>query len=448
MVNPVCKLLSHSKMILKLFITFFLFFSFSLSASGQSGDGSVPPPPEPPTNVQTITPDPGAEPGGVIPSTLESSVVPGERPTSSAISPTSIEPGVMAPRQSEVAPVPRPADNTSPDLPEPIETAIPTSLPAPATESSPIGKIATILASILGAGALFAGVSSLIKKTNGNNSEKEKKDSGCLNIKKLMEDKLKELTDLRGKLEGKAVDAVRSEIKSAVSGTVAGDILSAIEKAEKEYGRLKKLYEKCIIDLPKTKRVFIIHGWADNAEVNCTEEGWFPWLKKELENNGFKVFVPQLPDPSTPRIEKWIPAIAEVVATPDEKTYFVGHSMGCQAIARYLETLAENKKVGGAVFVAGFFRRLTGLENDPAVQTTDRHWLNSPIDFAKIKSHLPKSVAIFSDNDPCVPLDNTDDFKNKLGSEVIIEKEQGHFSGSDGTKTLPIALQKIIDLAK
>jgi len=35
------------------------------------------------------------------------------------------------------------------------------------------------------------------------------------------------------------------------------------------------------------KRVFIIHGWD-----GYLEEGWFPWLKRELEAAGFAAFVP------------------------------------------------------------------------------------------------------------------------------------------------------------
>lgn len=100
------------------------------------------------------------------------------------------------------------------------------------------------------------------------------------------------------------------------------------------------------------KRVFIIHGWD-----GYPEEGWFPWLKKELEAKSFTVFVPQLPKPDEPRIDNWVPELRKVVGNPDEQTYFVGHSMGCQTIARYLETLPEGVKVGGAVFVAGFFKR-------------------------------------------------------------------------------------------
>jgi len=189
------------------------------------------------------------------------------------------------------------------------------------------------------------------------------------------------------------------------------------------------------------KRVFIIHGWD-----GYPEEGWFPWLKKELEEKWFKVFVPQLPDAANPRIEKWVPVLARIVGVADEQTYFVGHSIGCQTIARYLETLPEGQKIVGAVFVAGFFERVN-LEKDPDVQETGRLWLEAPLDFSKVKSHLPKSVAIFSDNDPYIPLDNQYDFRKKLGSEIIIEKSKGHFSGqSDGITELPVVLESVLKL--
>jgi uncharacterized protein len=192
------------------------------------------------------------------------------------------------------------------------------------------------------------------------------------------------------------------------------------------------------------KRVFILHGWGGTPE-----EGWFPWLKKELETRGFEVHIPQLPDAASPRIYNWVPALASAVGTADEQTYFVGHSMGCQAIARYLETLPAGQKVGGAVFVAGFFKRLTGLEDEPDVAETDRHWLEAPIDLEKVKSHLPKSVAIFSDDDPFVPLDNQDEYSEILSSEIIIRHARGHFSGSrDDAKELPIVLEKLLEISK
>lgn len=191
-----------------------------------------------------------------------------------------------------------------------------------------------------------------------------------------------------------------------------------------------------------TKRIFIAHGWDGKPS-----EGWFPWLKKELEARGFEVFVPPLPDAGSPRMYNWVPALAKVVGTPDDQTYFVGHSMGCQTIARYLETLPDGIQVGGAVFVAGFFKNLTNLDDDDNSRETEKHWLTTPIDFARIKAHLPKSVAVFSDNDPYVPLENQNEFRDKLGSEIVIEHAKKHFSGEEGTIELPIVLEKILEIS-
>ena len=191
------------------------------------------------------------------------------------------------------------------------------------------------------------------------------------------------------------------------------------------------------------KRVFIIHGWD-----GYPEEGWFPWLNKKLKEKGFEVFTPQLPEAGEPRINRWIPALAATVGAADAHTYFVGHSMGCQTIARYLETLPAGVKIGGAVFVAGYFKRLTNLEDDDIVRDVAREWLTAPLDLEKVKSRLPKSIAIFSDDDPYVSLDNQDGFKNKLNSKIIIKHNMKHFSGSTGTMELPAALDAILKIAE
>ncbi|MFA6253196.1 MAG: alpha/beta hydrolase [Patescibacteria group bacterium] len=193
-----------------------------------------------------------------------------------------------------------------------------------------------------------------------------------------------------------------------------------------------------------SKKVYIFHGWD-----GYPEEGWFPWLKQQLESRGFEIFVPQLPQADEPRIKNWLPALSEFVKNPNQDTYFVGHSMGCQAIVRYLENLPKDTKIGGAIFVAGFLKSLAGLEDDDTVRDVAKEWLDTPIDFEKVKKHLEKSVAIFSDDDPWVPLENQNDFREKLGAKIIIEHKQGHFSGQrDNTKELPIVLQELLKITE
>ncbi|KKR02536.1 MAG: hypothetical protein UT29_C0001G0016 [Candidatus Yanofskybacteria bacterium GW2011_GWA1_39_13] len=189
------------------------------------------------------------------------------------------------------------------------------------------------------------------------------------------------------------------------------------------------------------KRVFIIHGWE-----GFPEEGWFPWLKKDLESKGFEVVVPQMPDPIEPKIEQWVSFLSRLVGDVDEDTYFVCHSIGCQAVIRYLETL-DNKKLGGVIFVAGWFA-LTGLETQED-QDMAKPWLETPIDFNKVKSVTNNFVAIFSDNDPYVPPNNQNVFRDKLGCKIIVENSKGHFSGPmDGMIELPIVLEELLKMAE
>ena len=186
------------------------------------------------------------------------------------------------------------------------------------------------------------------------------------------------------------------------------------------------------------KKVFIIHGWE-----GYPEEVWFPWLKQELEKRGFSVIVPEMPDTESPVIEDWVSYLEKIVGIPDNNTYFVGHSIGCQTIMRYLEKI-DNIKIGGAVFVAGWFN-LIGLTTDEELEIA-KPWLEIPINLNKVKEATNNFTAIFSSNDPYVPLKDQDIFKEKLGAKIIIEKDKGHFDEGSGVKNLPSVLNNIIEL--
>lgn len=185
------------------------------------------------------------------------------------------------------------------------------------------------------------------------------------------------------------------------------------------------------------KRVFIIHGWGGSPD-----EGWLPWIKKELETRGFEVSVPWMPNPEYPIIDERVKFLTELVGQPDKNTYFIGHSIGGQTILRYLEKI--NAKVGGVIIVAGWFT-LTNLDEEDTIVA--KPWVETPIDFEKVKANTSKIVTILSDNDPYVPIaETTNIFLEKLGAEVIIEKQKGHFSREDKITKLPVLLEKFLEL--
>ena len=181
------------------------------------------------------------------------------------------------------------------------------------------------------------------------------------------------------------------------------------------------------------KRVFIVHCWEGNPDY-----AWYPWLKKQLEERGFEVFVPTMPETNTPTFEKWLSHLVKVVGEPQETDIFVGHSLGCITILRLLEGLKEGEKVEGIIFVAGFADNLGYQEIDS--------FFTTPINFEEIKPRCGKFVAIHSDNDPHVPLKQGDIFKEKLGAKLIKMHKMKHFSGADGTTDLPIVLKELLNL--
>jgi predicted alpha/beta hydrolase family esterase len=182
------------------------------------------------------------------------------------------------------------------------------------------------------------------------------------------------------------------------------------------------------------KRVIIIHRWSGGPDSD-----WRPWIKKELIKLGFEVIIPLMPDHDNPVIEKWIGEIADVVKIPDSQTYFIGHSIGSQAILRYLEI--QEHKSAGAVFVSGWVD-LENLENAESREIAEP-WIKIPINCAKVKENLSKSTLIISDNDPydCFP-ENKDFFERKLGSKIVVLHEAGHITEDDGFLELPILLEE------
>lgn len=204
--------------------------------------------------------------------------------------------------------------------------------------------------------------------------------------------------------------------------------------------RIYNLNSFCGIVEEMAKKVFIIHGWAESPDKD-----WFPWLKVSLEAGGFEVIVPAMPNPDEPKIEEWVSYLTNIAKEVDKNTYFVGHSIACQTILRYLEKSPEGTKIGGAVFVAPWITLTLDTEEEKRIS---KPWLRSPIDFEKVKKHCNKFIAIFSDNDPFVPLaENKKLFENNLGAKTVVENNKGHFTAENGVTELASALKALLEIS-
>ena len=104
----------------------------------------------------------------------------------------------------------------------------------------------------------------------------------------------------------------------------------------------------------------------------------------------------EMPNPNLPTITAWTSRISELIGDDPEvisRTVLVGHSVGCQAVLRYLEGLPKNVHVQGVLCVAGWFS-----VDEP--WDAIRPWIDTPIDFDHVRAAANKTAVLLSDNDP------------------------------------------------
>lgn len=186
------------------------------------------------------------------------------------------------------------------------------------------------------------------------------------------------------------------------------------------------------------KSAIIIHGLKGKPDTN-----WKPWLEEELENNGFTVEVPSMPETDRPNVRAWVQMLAHTVhnQTSDE-IYLIGHSLGCITILKYLESINNNTKIKASIFVAGFTRSFKGYGGG------HDSFFEKDLDWELIKKHCDQFVAVHSRDDPNVPVEELAQFEHKLGAETIVLNGFGHFGSADNVFEIPIVRDVIMKIAK
>lgn len=172
-------------------------------------------------------------------------------------------------------------------------------------------------------------------------------------------------------------------------------------------------------------KIYIVHCWSGKKE-----DGWYPWLDNKISDNNNQVIRFDMPDTDYPKIDVWVNELDKYVDNLDENTYFVGHSIGCQTIMRYLEK--QDKKIGGLLFVTPWLDLLPKAVSDEESYNIAYPWLNTKIDFKKIKSLTNNITCIFSNNDYFVPIEQENEFRKNLSARTVIVKGKGHMSATDG----------------
>lgn len=180
------------------------------------------------------------------------------------------------------------------------------------------------------------------------------------------------------------------------------------------------------------RNALILHGTNGNSKHN-----WFPWLKKKLEENNYKVWVPDLPGAEKPNLKRYNEFIfGNKDWEFNSQSVIIGHSSGAVAILGLLQKLPEDLVIDKCILVGSFKDNLGRDDlNGLFVQ---------PFDFEVIKRKAKKFIFLHSDNDPYCPLEHAKHLSEKLDGKLIVKKGQKHFSistGGEKFKKIPIILE-------
>lgn len=162
------------------------------------------------------------------------------------------------------------------------------------------------------------------------------------------------------------------------------------------------------------KNAIILHGTG-----TLNTEFWFPYMKEKLEQSGYEVWLPQLPNSDFPNLEEWLTLVLTKGKFTSE-TILIGHSAGSQLILSILEKVSA--KIKQAILVSGYAEAL----RENAISE-----IKPLLDWQKIKGNVGEIIFINSDNDPW----GCDDTQGRImldniGGTLIIPKGEGHMGSS------------------
>lgn len=186
------------------------------------------------------------------------------------------------------------------------------------------------------------------------------------------------------------------------------------------------------------KKAVLLHG-TDGSPY----DHWFPWLKKELEECGYEVFAPTLPENHTPNRDIYEEYLKKS-GWDFSNNLLIGHSSGTTTILNLL--MAEwFPKVKAAVMVGTFLNeKLTKSADWYETGQFDNLFVKD-FDIDKIKSKCSEFIFVHGDNDHACGYEDAKEFCQKLDGDFTTIKNGAHLSGSSGITEIPEIVEKLTE---
>lgn len=170
-------------------------------------------------------------------------------------------------------------------------------------------------------------------------------------------------------------------------------------------------------------RVLVVPRWSGRPT-----DDWYPALQAAVQaafrEDAPEVRVLDMPEPDLPTLEAWGATLRDAAGPDPGRTLLVGHSVGCQAVIRYLAALPPGHQAAGVVLVAAW------LDVDEPWESL-RPWTETPIDVARVRAATPTFEVLLSPTDRFTSdvAANRARWAEGFGADARVVPGEDHFNG-------------------
>jgi predicted alpha/beta hydrolase family esterase len=162
----------------------------------------------------------------------------------------------------------------------------------------------------------------------------------------------------------------------------------------------------------------ILHGWQGSGPGH-----WQTWLAGRLRERGARVSYPDLPEPDSPRLDRWLEALDRELAAAPDKLAVLCHSLACVLWLQHAQ-LTGSREAERVLLVAppSPTAELPGVEGFFPLAV-------EPVDVARAAG---STEIVASDNDPYCPEGAEQLYGVSLELPVHVIDGAGHLNPAAG----------------
>lgn len=184
----------------------------------------------------------------------------------------------------------------------------------------------------------------------------------------------------------------------------------------------------------KRKNVLLIHGFNGIPKI-------FLYFKKELEEQGYNVIIPQFPVREAINIREYFKIFDKYKDIINEDLIVIAHSLGNPMFIKYI--CKNNLKIGLYISLAGFAEAFY-LEGKDILNKVIKPLTINIEEKNKIVNLINEKYSIYSNNDHIVPFEILEEYSSVINSKPVFIPGIGHMGKKLNLEKLP----EVIDIIK